>query len=159
MPARVLFTLVFAATIGSGIVGGIFYAFSSFVMPALGRLPPEQGAAAMNSINVTVITPSFLILFMGTALVCLLLAGGSLVWWNPASGTLILAGSVAYLVGCFGVTVACNVPLNEQLAATDLGQAAAFWPRYLELWTRWNHVRTIAPALSAALFMVALLRV
>ena len=72
---------------------------------------------------------------------------------------MILAGSVAYLVGCFGVTVACNVPLNEQLAATDLGQAAAFWPRYLELWTRWNHVRTIAPALSAALFMAALLRV
>jgi uncharacterized membrane protein len=57
MIERSIITLVFIAAIGSGIVGGIFYAFSSFVMPALGRLPPEQGVAAMNSISVTVINP------------------------------------------------------------------------------------------------------
>jgi uncharacterized membrane protein len=75
---RTIFALTFAAAIGSGVVGGIFYAFSSFVMAALGRLPSAQGAAAMNAINVTVINPTFMIAFMGTTLVCLVLAGGSL---------------------------------------------------------------------------------
>jgi hypothetical protein len=52
--------LVFVAAVGSGIVAGIFFAFSSFVMAALERIPPVQGIAAMNSINVTVINPSFM---------------------------------------------------------------------------------------------------
>lgn len=151
------FALAFAAAMGSGIVAGIFYAFSSFVMPALGRLAPQQGATAMNTINVTVITPSFMIVFMGTALVSLVLAGGSFFWWQHASAKLVLAGSLAYLVGCFGITMVCNVPLNNQLAALELAQAAAFWPRYLDVWTTWNHVRTVAPVVSAALFIAALL--
>jgi len=37
---RAMFIVAFAAAIGSGVVGGIFYAFSTFVMAALGRLPP-----------------------------------------------------------------------------------------------------------------------
>lgn len=34
-----------AAAIGAGLTAGIFYAFSTFVMAALGRIPPEQGIA------------------------------------------------------------------------------------------------------------------
>ena len=68
---RVLLVLTFIAAIGSGIVGGIFFAFSSFVMTALGRLPSEQGTAAMNAINVTVITPGFFLVFFGIALACI----------------------------------------------------------------------------------------
>jgi len=157
MLERSLFVLVFAAAIGSGLVAGIFYAFSSFVMAALGRLPAEHGAAAMNSINVTVITPSFMILFLGTALLGLLLGGGSLFWWNHPGAKLVLAASLLYVIGCFGVTMMFNVPLNNRLAAGDAAQAAAFWPRYLEGWTTWNHVRTAAPILSAILFTAALL--
>lgn len=151
-----ILALAFAAAIGSGIVGGIFYAFSSFVMAALGRLPPEQGAAAMKAINVTVLNPSFMIAFMGTALVCLVLAGGSFFWWGRMGGTLILAASLIYLVGCFGVTIVCNVPLNDQLAAVAPAQEAALWSRYLDAWTAWNHVRTVAPIVSAILFTAVL---
>ena len=45
------------ALLGSGIVGGVFYAFSSFVMKALARVPSEEGIAAMQSTNVVVISP------------------------------------------------------------------------------------------------------
>jgi len=157
MLERSFFVLVFAAAIGSGLVAGIFYAFSSFVMAALGRLPAEHGAAAMNSINVTVITPSFMILFIGTALLGLLLGGGSLFWWSHPGAKLVLAASLLYVIGCFGVTMMFNVSLNNRLAAGDAVQAAAFWPRYLEVWTIWNHVRTAAPILAAILFTAALL--
>ena len=136
--ARTAFVLVFAAAIGSGIVAGIFYAFSSFVMAALGRLPPEQGAAAMNHINVTVITPSFMLMFMGTALLCL---GVAVVAWRAGAGSL-LAGAACYLLGPLGVTMAFNVPLNDRLAATAAQDAASAWPAYVTAWLRWNHVRT-----------------
>ena len=156
---RAIFVTTFAAAIGSGVVGGIFYAFSSFVMAALGRLPPAQGADAMKAINVTVINPVFMLAFLGTAIVCLVLAGSSLIWWGRVSGMLILAASLIYLIGCFGSTMVFNVPLNNQLAAVAPAEEAAVWSRYLDVWTAWNHVRTAASILSAMLFTAALLMV
>jgi uncharacterized membrane protein len=155
---RALFTLTFAAAIGSGLVAGIFFAFSTFVMAGLGRIPPEQGIAAMQSINITVLNPAFLTAFLGTGVVCVALAAGSYVWWGEASGKLLLAASLIYLVGCIGVTMVCNVPLNDALAEVrpNTPEAAAVWSNYLSLWTNWNHLRTVAPLLSAILFMAAL---
>jgi len=110
----------------------------------------------MNTINVTVINPAFMIAFMGTAALCVILAGGSFSWWAQASGKLVLAASLIYLVGCFGVTMVFNVPLNDQLAAVAPSQSAAVWSHYLDVWTAWNHVRTVAPIVSAILFTAAL---
>ena len=152
-----IFVLTFAAAIGSGVVGGIFYAFSSFVMAALGSLPSAQGAGAMKAINVTVINPVFMLAFMGTAVLCLVVAGGSLIWWSRPGGMLVLAASLLYLLGCFGVTMLFNVPLNNQLAAVAPAEEAALWSRYLDVWTIWNHVRTLASILSAILFTTAML--
>jgi uncharacterized membrane protein len=149
--------LTLAAALGSGVVGGIFYGFSSFIMTALKRLPQTQGAAAMKMINVTVINPVFLLVFLGTALVCLLLAGGAFFDWNHPAAKLLLAASLFYLLGCFGVTLLSNVPLNNQLAAVDPAEEAALWVRYLKIWTRWNHVRTFASILASLLFMLVLL--
>ena len=84
MLERAIFILTFAAAIGSGVVGGIFYAFSSFVMAALGSLPSAQGAGAMKAINVTVINPVFMLAFMGTAVLCLVLAGSLIDLVGPA---------------------------------------------------------------------------
>jgi uncharacterized membrane protein len=154
---QAIFALTFVAAIGCGLVGGIFFAFSSFIMAALGRLPSEHGVAAMNSINVTVQNPTFFLAFFGTGLVCLLLAAGSYVWWDQMSGKLILAAAVIYLAGCIGVTIAFNVPLNNALAAVPAAtpEAAALWSHYLDRWTTWNTVRTVACVVSAALFMAA----
>jgi hypothetical protein len=55
----VLFVLTFLAALGSALIGGLFFAFSAFVMRALGRLPPAGGIAAMQSINVAVLNPVF----------------------------------------------------------------------------------------------------
>lgn len=139
------------AALGSGLIGGVFFAFSTFVMQALARLPPAQGMAAMQHINVTVLNPLFLGVFMGTALLCLVLGGWTVLRWPASGGAWLVAGCVLYAVGTFGVTVACNVPLNDRLAAIQASdpQAAAMWQGYLRDWTRWNHARTLA-ALAAA---------
>ena len=159
MISHAVFVIIFVAAIGCGIVAGIFFAFSSFVMAALGRLPSDHGIAAMNAINVTVINPGFFLAFFGTAALCLAASAGIALRWTPTGGTLVLLASVIYLAGCIGVTMVRNVPLNNALAAATLGtpEATALWTRYLSEWTFWNTVRTVAPIVSAVLFTVALL--
>lgn len=156
---RIIFVLVFTVAIGSGLVAGIFFAFSSFVMSALGRLPQGQGVAAMQAINVTVINPVFMSAFLGTGLLCLALAVLSYFSWGHSGSALVLIGSLVYIIGCIGVTMFCNVPLNDALAAVQAGspEAASVWSRYLHEWTAWNTVRTVAPIVSAILFLAALI--
>ena len=148
------------AVLGSAIVGGIFFAFSSFVMKALERVPSSEGIAAMQSINVVVINPSFLGVFMGTALLSLGMGGLALAAWDHPSAPFLLAGAILYLVGTFLVTALGNVPLNNELAAVSASQAAAaqLWDHYLERWTMLNHVRTGAAILATLLFSMALTR-
>jgi uncharacterized membrane protein len=69
-----LFLLILVCAIGSGLIAGVFFAFSSFVMKALDRIPAAQGIAAMQSINVVVLNPLFLGVFLGAAAGCILLA-------------------------------------------------------------------------------------
>jgi uncharacterized membrane protein len=150
--------LIFAAVLGSGLVAGIFFAFSTFVMRALGQLPENQGIAAMKAINVTVLNPWFFLAFFGTGAVCLPVA---FLAFGSAAGTnrvYLLAGCALYLFGCVLVTVAFNVPLNNRLAAAEPESpgAEALWADYRSRWTRWNHVRTAASLAAAGLFALSL---
>src|SRR5262245_17612918 len=149
--------LILAAALGAGLVAGIFFAFSAFIMAALERLPPEGGISAMQSINVTVLNPVFFFVFFGTAVAALLLAIAAFAGWSPRPPYLI-AGALLYLAGTIFVTMAFNVPLNNKLAATGAKSAegASVWKTYLSAWTTWNHVRTIAALAACALFILAL---
>lgn len=157
MANELIGTLAVSTTLGAALVGGIFFAFSTFVMAALGRLRPEHGIAAMQSVNVTVLNPWFFAVFFGTALGSMALAlVGVLDWGAPGSAYLIL-GSLLYLTGCILVTIVFNVPLNHALAAVEPGstEAAEMWTRYLSTWTTWNHLRTAASLAAAASFIMA----
>jgi uncharacterized membrane protein len=145
-----LFPLTLSAALGCGLMAGLFFTFSNFVMNALGRIPPSAGIAAMQAINVTVLNPVFFIVFLGAA---------ALRWQHPGSAWL-LAGAVLYLVGGFLVTAACNVPLNNKLAALDPlnPQSISFWREYVARWSAWNHVRTVACLLASAAFSIGLSR-
>ena len=149
--------LTLACAIGSGIIGGAFFAFSTFVMRALGRLPVAQGIAAMQSINVVVVNPWFLGVFVGTALGCTVLSVISLTGSSSDAGYLI-AGGAWYIGGTFLVTLVCNVPWNNALAAVDPADsdAARLWKDYLSTWTAWNHVRTFAALVASVLLICGL---
>jgi len=150
--------LTILSALGSAVIGGLLFAFSTSVMKALGKLPPQHGIAAMQSINIVIINPFFLLVFMGTTVACAVLVVLSLTRWDDPASAYRLAASVLYIVGTFGVTMACNVPRNNALAAArpDSLEAARIWARYLPEWTRWNHLRTAAAVAAAALFMVSL---
>jgi uncharacterized membrane protein len=153
-----MFGLTLAAALGAGLVAGIFFAFSAFIMTALGRLPPEGGISAMQSINVAVLNPMFLFVFFGTAVAALILAVAAFAGWSPSQSTCLLAGALLYLAGTIFVTMAFNVPLNNRLAAggAKSAEGASVWKTYLSAWTAWNHVRTIAALAACALFILAL---
>jgi uncharacterized membrane protein len=152
-----LFVLTLCSALGCGLMGGLFFTFSTFVMKALGKLTPAAGIAAMQSINIVIINPLFLGLFLGTAVACVILAVFSLV---IRGSVYVLAGSVLYLAGCIAVTAICNVPRNNALAAVDPGSAegARLWADYLVSWTAWNHVRTISCLAAAGLLTVGVCR-
>jgi uncharacterized membrane protein len=158
MTTKLHFVVTLLSALGCGVIGGVFFAFSTFVMKALNALPPPQGIAAMKSINVVVLNPLFLGVFLGTAVGCVALVISSLLGWEKPGAALVLAGGVLYLVGTLLVTIACNVPRNDALAALDPvgAESAQFWTNYIRVWTAWNHVRTIAAIAASGLMMIAL---
>ncbi len=149
------------AAVGCGLVGGVFFAFSSFVLPALGRLAPAEGVAAMQSINRLAVTPAFMTALFGTALACAALVAVGVAQRGEDAAPWVLAAAALYLVGTIGVTIAGNVPLNERLAplTPDGAETAEVWTAYVRRWGRLNHVRTAASVLAAAALVVALLEV
>ena len=153
----VLYVATLATALGCGLVAGVFFAFSSFVMASLKRLPPAQGIAAMQSMNILAVTPAFMTALFGTAAACL----GFMVWavisWGEPPATLVFCAGVLYLIGAIGVTMARNVPLNNRLAKlhTQSANAAGYWHEYVTKWTGWNHLRTVAALVAATLLTVA----
>jgi uncharacterized repeat protein (TIGR03806 family) len=146
------------AALGCALISGVFFGFSSFVMPALARLGRAEGVRAMQSINVVVLNRSFLGVLLGTALACLGLAVTALRSSEPGAWVRF-AGSCLYLAGTMLVTKAYHVPRNVALSRLPAGsaEAAHFWPEYVAGWSTWNHVRGAAAFGAAVLLMLAAL--
>ncbi len=124
-------------------------------MASLAKLPTAEGVAAMQSINRVILASPFMVLFFTTTLSSAAMVVLGIINWGGAGGmALVIAGDV-YVIGMFGVTAAFNVPLNTALDAVDPKSHAAtdVWHRYLRIWTRWNHLRTVASLLSTGLFI------
>lgn len=149
--------LLFSVTLLSGLVAGLFYAYSCSVIPGLKQLTDDNYIKAMQAINIAIQNPVFFMSFMG-----LLPAYPALLYVQYktiGSGTqfsLLLAAAIVYFIGVFGVTAIINVPLNDQLAAFDITAATpqqiTAARRAFELsWNSWHTVRTIAAVLSFGL--------
>ncbi|MCS5717989.1 DUF1772 domain-containing protein [Herbiconiux sp. CPCC 205763] len=146
-----------ASALGAAVVGGVFFAFSGFVMRALGDTTPSAGLAVMQAINRTAVRPPLMITLFGTLLAglaaCILLVvtpAGPALWWA-------VAGEAVYLVGVIGLTVGFHVPRNNAIDRLDAGSTDAVpeWSTYLTEWTRGNHVRALAGVIAAVLFGIA----
>jgi uncharacterized membrane protein len=153
-----LYGAALAAALACGLVGGVLFAFSTFVMPALARLPSGRGIAAMQAINRAAVTPLFMAALLGGAAACAALAVVAVLTWGEPQAAWMLAGGVVYGVGTFLLTIAYHVPRNEALAAVDPDEPEAEerWARYVADWTWWNHVRAVAALVAAGLLTVGL---
>lgn len=153
------FLLMQFAIIAYALVGGVFLAFSDFIMRSLALTGGHGGVEAMQVINREVFRWVFMALFLGMAAVSLIVAAYGAFGLTAPAGTLIMMAGLVYLIGCFGVTVFFNVPMNEALAGMEMeaGTTRDYWLHtYVPRWTFWNSVRTVACAVSAALLLVGL---
>lgn len=151
------FFATLAAALGGGLMAGFFFAFSNTVMKALARGAASSGIAAMQAINVVVLNPIFLGIFLGTGVVCAGLIVVALMHWSHPSSGWWLAGGTLYVIGNIVVTMTCNVPRNDALAKVEAArpESAEAWNTYVTEWTRWNHVRTITALSATACLIVA----
>lgn len=158
MIAHWLVEITIFSALGSGLIAGIFFAFSTFIMTVLARIPSEQGIVAMQAINITVLNLLFTLVFFGTAIACAILGLTSFSQLGTTSMNYLLAGSVLYLLGPLLITIIFNVPLNEKLAKlqSNSPDAAHYWAMYINKWTFWNHVRTVLAIAAMASFILSL---
>lgn len=145
------------AALGSALMAGLFFAFSTTVMKTLGGLPHAQGITAMQSINRTIVNPLFLLVFVGTALVCAVTAVSAVVWWSEPGAVAVFVGSLLYFLGGFLMTAVVHIPWNNALDAVDPNGAGAadHWRGYVRKWTTWNHLRGLASLGAVAAFILS----
>lgn len=160
MSDRLETTATVIAITGSALMAGLWFFCSTALMPALANRPVPEAIAAMQEVNVVILNPVFGLVFGGTTLLSLVLTIATFFRLDrPASG-LLLAAAIVFFVGMFVVTVAANVPLNDQLAAVDPASAAGaeVWERYQSRWIPWNNVRALTSTASVVLFATYLIR-
>jgi uncharacterized membrane protein len=159
MPDDLMFAVRFVTTIGCGLMAGLFFAFSVAVMRGLGRIPAAHGLSAMQAINIAIINPWFLAVFIGTGVLSAVVVIMAMLRSNEPGATSFIVGGMLYLVGAILVTGLCNVPMNNAIAPLD-GQSpesARRWQDYLKRWTAWNHIRTIATLAATVAMTVGLM--
>jgi uncharacterized membrane protein len=152
----ILFAVLFLA-LWSAIVGGIFWAFSDFIMKALVRAEPASGIEAMQQINKTVIGTQFV---AGILLIPVLSIALAVYAWGSMTGLplfALLLAAVVFVPSVFLMTLAGNVPMNNRLAALDhtSEEGTAYWALYGRRWTRLNHVRSFGSVATAVIYLVA----
>lgn len=145
--------LLWMAALGSGLMTGVYFAFSGFIMKAFDELETAQSVTAMNAINEIILRSLFMPVFFGSSIISLLLIVLAIVYWEEAGAGLALIAGMVYFIGMFVCTVVFNVPLNNTLSRLDPTSANAKqdWTHYLNNWTMWNHLRTVSSLLSCVL--------
>ncbi len=151
-------TITLATALGSGVMGGVLFGFSSFVMPGLNRLPAGDAVRAMQAFNLTAprgLGVPLLLSGVGSVVVGAWALGSS----HGSTRALLVAGAAAG-VAAFAVTAAYHVPRNNALDRVDAASAAAVsaWSDYEPGWVAMNHVRTTLSLASAALLVAGAVR-
>lgn len=153
--------LVISGTL-TGLMAGLLYTFNVAIVPALRAVKGTQHIAVMQAINTKIQNPVFFLSFFGPTI---LLPVSAFLHRNTPE-FLPLAGAAAlHILGANGVTMAGNIPLNNQLDKVDANQIAEGEADRIRTefqgrgstWMRWHNVRTIAAILATALVFIACL--
>jgi uncharacterized membrane protein len=130
-----------AATLGTGLIGGLFFGFATAVMPGLARTDDRTFVATMQGINEAILNPLFLTVYVAPV-VCLGFAAFS----GPARPW-VIAALVLYLATVV-ITGAGNIPLNNALVAAGMPDSAsaleAARTTFEKPWNRLHLARTAA---------------
>ena len=151
------------ATLATGLVAGVFYAYAVSVNLGLAAQPDASYVATMQAINARIQNPLFFASFFGAVLFLLATLAAHIP--QPRSGRfrLVALACALYIVGGFLLTVFVNVPMNEELARIAANaspdELAGARAAYEGPWNFWNGVRTVFSSLAfLALIGACLLR-
>jgi uncharacterized membrane protein len=141
----------------SAIVGGVFSAFSEFIMSALIKTEASGAIEAMQNINRDVIKTQFVAGILSIAAFSAVFAVYSLFVFEGAALVTLILASLVYLGSVFVVTMVGSVPMNDALARLDHNSldARIYWERYTRTWTLLNHARSFGSILTSGLYIIA----
>ncbi|MFQ6143822.1 DUF1772 domain-containing protein [Streptomyces seoulensis] len=143
--------VLLAATVLTGVMAGIYFAFSVAVMPGLGRSDARTFVEAMRRINEAIQNGWFGLAFGGALVLGLVAAFQHRHGEGRPALPWIIAGVVLYVISLL-ITVGFSVPLNNQLAAAGspgtVHDLAAIRARFEATWVRWNVARTLVTTAS-----------
>ena len=141
------------AAIGAGLMAGVYFGFSGFIMRSLDQLGAAPATDAMNAINEVILRSWFMALFFGSTLLYAVLAAVAVFDTDLTGRWLLFTAGLIYVVGMFLCTALFNVPLNNRLAdaGNDDNAKAETWTHYFKHWTRWNHLRSVCSLLTIVL--------
>jgi uncharacterized membrane protein len=141
----------------SAVIGGVFSAFSEFVMAGLLRAAPAGGIEVMQHINRRVLRTQFVAGIFSIAVFSLLFAIYAVLVFEGAALVTLLLAPLVYLPTVLLMTVFGNVPMNDRLDALDhtAADSEAYWRHYGHVWTRRNHLRYLGSVLTAGLYIIA----
>lgn len=146
-----------------GLAAGLFYGYDCSVIGGLGKLSDKEYLAAFQSINRVILNPYFFISFMGSLIVLAVAAWLNYKTENFTSFYYLLAATLIYAIGVFGVTMFGNVPLNNLLDRFDISSASteainAMRQKFETSWNMLHHIRTYAAILSFLLSIISLIK-
>lgn len=166
MPVEgILQVALILATLLSSLAAGLLFAFAVVVMPGIRSLNNREFIRAFHLMDGVIQDgqPLFMLVWIGSTLALLVSVALGIGQLDGIERLLIIAATVAYVLGVQLPTVRINIPLNNQLQTLDVdtmseaeqGAArAAFEPR----WNRWNSIRTAIAILTSALLIILLFR-
>lgn len=145
--------LIAIAAIGAGLMAGVYFAFSGFIMQSLNRLGDAKATDAMNSINDVILRSWFMVLFFGSTVLFATLIAIALFSTDLAGRLMLIVSGLIYVLGMFVCTAVFNVPLNNRLAHVKIEDSnqSEVWTIYFKRWTRWNHLRAVSSTTSMVL--------
>jgi uncharacterized membrane protein len=147
----------------TGLIAGLFYGYDCSIIKGLGNLPDKEYLGAFQSINRAILNPYFFLSFIGSILVLLITCWLVFKTGNRSTFYFVLAATLVYLLGAFIVTMAANVPLNNQLdklnlAAEPAEAIRAFREKFEAGWNKWHHIRTYASILAFLFAILSLIK-
>ena len=155
--------LLITSTVFTGLMAGLFYAWSISVTPGIGRLPDAGYLAAFQAMNRAILNPTFFIPFMGLVLLLPLTTFRLYQAGSGATTSYAFAATALYLIGIMAITVFGNVPLNNTLEVLSIenmtaDELATFREGFELKWNRLNWLRTGSSFLALILLVLACLQ-
>ncbi len=151
--------LLVLAMISIGLMAGVFFAYTTAVMPGLAKADDRTFVGAFQAIDRAIINPLFLSVFVGALAITVLAGAAHLAGDSRSVLPWILVAAALYLATVL-ITARVNVPLNDAIKAAgdpDQIDVSAARKRFDEArWARWNTVRTVLTTAALVCLGVAL---